>query len=246
MTGSVPPVAPVRGNRVWPGGQASPRTTVGSPLSPRKATAVLPDLRIDVPALEPDPVLLEQLSQLSRASVAPARPEPGALGRGRGDVVVVAGFSWLTGTLPGVASPFHREPAHHQPAPREDPVPTPDGGTRPGGHDGAAAGRVAGPEPGERPGHGQGRRSRTRTTASTSARPSPTRTTAPHRPAGPRTRNDTGRPPHRTTATTPARPSPTRTTATTPARPSPTRTTATTPARPSPTRTTAKARGTAT
>jgi hypothetical protein len=94
---------------------------------------VLPDLRIDPPQLEPDDVLLQQLSQLSRASVAQ---------RGQGQarsfvagvtVVVVAGFSWLTGTLPGVASPFDRPPAHHRPAPAQDPTPTltPDGATAP-------------------------------------------------------------------------------------------------------------------
>jgi hypothetical protein len=45
-------------------------------------------------------------------------------------VLVVAGFSWLTGTLPGVASPFQREPSHqptHQPVQEQDPVTPPDG-----------------------------------------------------------------------------------------------------------------------
>ena len=40
-------------------------------------------------------------------------------------VVVVAGVSWLTGTLPGVASPFDRQPAHH-PTHQQAP-PTPSG-----------------------------------------------------------------------------------------------------------------------
>jgi hypothetical protein len=82
---------------------------------------VLPDLRINAPCLEPDPVLLEQLSQLSRVST----PRGGHSRATRSltsaaTVLVVAGVSWLTGTLPGVASPFDRQPAHqptHQLAP---------------------------------------------------------------------------------------------------------------------------------
>jgi hypothetical protein len=84
---------------------------------------VLPDLRIDPPRLEPDPVLLEQLSQLSSASAA--RGATGHTARSllsAATVLVVAGLSWLTGTLPGVASPFDRHPTHqptHQQAPLE-------------------------------------------------------------------------------------------------------------------------------
>ena len=65
---------------------------------------MLPDLRINPPRLEPDPVLLEQLSQLSSASAA--RGATGHTARSLlsgATVVVVAGLSWLTGTLPGVA-----------------------------------------------------------------------------------------------------------------------------------------------
>jgi hypothetical protein len=73
---------------------------------------VLPDLRIEAPRLEPDPVLLEQLSQLSRASAARAKPGRAARSlMSAATVLVVAGVSWLTGTMPGVASPFSREPS---------------------------------------------------------------------------------------------------------------------------------------
>jgi hypothetical protein len=81
---------------------------------------VLPDLRINAPRLEPDPVLLEQLSQLSRASAPRATGPTSRSLTSAATVVIVAGVSWLTGTLPGVASPFDRQPAHqptHQQAP---------------------------------------------------------------------------------------------------------------------------------
>ncbi len=87
---------------------------------------MLPDLRINAPLLEPDPVLLEQLSQLSRVS-APATA-PGRASRSlmsAATVLVVAAVSWLTGTLPGVASPFDRQPAH-QPTHEHAPL-TPSG-----------------------------------------------------------------------------------------------------------------------
>ena len=81
---------------------------------------MLPDLRIDPPRLEPDPVLLEQLSQLSGASAPRATGPTSRSLMSAATVVIVAGVSWLTGTLPGVASPFDRQPAHqptHQQAP---------------------------------------------------------------------------------------------------------------------------------
>ncbi|MDX6372191.1 MAG: hypothetical protein QOD98_1179, partial [Nocardioidaceae bacterium] len=82
---------------------------------------MLPDLRINAPRLEPDPVLLEQLSQLSRASARSAGPGRAARSLlSAATVLVVAGVSWLTGTMPGIASPFDRQPAHqptHQHAP---------------------------------------------------------------------------------------------------------------------------------
>jgi len=79
---------------------------------------VLPELKVAIPELEPDPVLLEQLSQLSAASWAPqAGGGPVRSLVATGTVVVVGGLSWLTGTLPGVASPFHHDPApRHAPA----------------------------------------------------------------------------------------------------------------------------------
>jgi hypothetical protein len=87
---------------------------------------VLPDLRINAPRLEPDPVLLEQLSQLSSASAPRVATGPTARSLiSAATVVIVAGLSWLTGTLPGVASPFDREPAH-QPTHQEAPL-TPSG-----------------------------------------------------------------------------------------------------------------------
>jgi hypothetical protein len=63
-------------------------------------------------------VLLEQLSQLSRASTAPSVAANGPVRSlvAAITVAVVGGFAWLTGTLPGVASPFD-----HDPAPRQAP-----------------------------------------------------------------------------------------------------------------------------
>ena len=87
---------------------------------------MLPDLRISPPVLEPDRVLLEQLSQLSRASAPVAGP--GRASRSlmsAATVLVVASISWLTGTLPGIASPFDRQPAH-QPTQEHAPL-TPSG-----------------------------------------------------------------------------------------------------------------------
>jgi len=70
---------------------------------------------MDIPELEPDPVLLAQLSQLSAASAPPRGSGPVRSLVAAVTVAVVGGFSWLTGTLPGVASPFHHEPADHAP-----------------------------------------------------------------------------------------------------------------------------------
>jgi hypothetical protein len=87
---------------------------------------VLPDLRINAPRLEPDPVLLEQLSQLSSASAPRGATGPTARSlMSAATVVIVAGLSWVTGTLPGVASPFDRHPAH-QPTHEQAPL-TPSG-----------------------------------------------------------------------------------------------------------------------
>jgi hypothetical protein len=97
---------------------------------------VLPDLRIDAPHLEPDPVLLEQLSQLAKGSVRHGGPGTARGVLAAATVVVVTGLSWMTGTLPGVASPFHREPSQqpiHQPMPQQDPVTAPDSQSAPEG-----------------------------------------------------------------------------------------------------------------
>jgi hypothetical protein len=89
---------------------------------------VLQDLRIDVPQLEPDSVLLAQLSQLSAASVPHRRDGPVRALVAVVTVLVLSGFSWLTGALPGVASPFDgmrdQRPAP-QHAPRTTPAPDP-------------------------------------------------------------------------------------------------------------------------
>ena len=76
---------------------------------------MLPDLKVDIPELEPDQVLLEQLSQLSAESVASPVSGPARTFVAAVTVVVVGGFSWLTGTLPGVASPFHRDSVDRAP-----------------------------------------------------------------------------------------------------------------------------------
>ena len=81
------------------------------------------DLRVEAPELEPSPVLLAQLSQLSAHSVATAPAGGSRITRtlmAAASVTVLAGVSWLTGTMPGVASPFSRGPEHghaqHRPA----------------------------------------------------------------------------------------------------------------------------------
>jgi hypothetical protein len=84
---------------------------------------MLPDLKIDIPQLEPDSRLLAQLSELSAAST----PRGGGGGAVRvlmaaASVVLVAGVSWLTGTLPGANSPFRPEPVdspRHSQAPEK-------------------------------------------------------------------------------------------------------------------------------
>jgi hypothetical protein len=85
---------------------------------------VLQDLRIDVPQLEPDPVLLAQLSQLSAASAPHRREGPARAAVATISVLVLACFAWLTGAVPGVASPFNgvRDP---RPAPQHAPSATP-------------------------------------------------------------------------------------------------------------------------
>jgi len=82
-------------------------------------------LRIDVPELEPDPILLAQLSQLSAASVPHRREGPARALVACVTVVILACFAWLTGAVPGVASPFDgvREPRPAPNAPRTTPAP---------------------------------------------------------------------------------------------------------------------------
>jgi hypothetical protein len=96
---------------------------------------VLPDLKVDVPQLEPSPVLLEQLAQLSQLHAPPAAAGgPSSLRAlmAAATVTVVGGVSWLTGTLPGVASPFAKEPPH-RPASQHAPL-DPSPGAASAGH----------------------------------------------------------------------------------------------------------------
>lgn len=82
-------------------------------------------LRADVRAVDPDPVLLAQLVELSSRSVAPA-PRPGRSAGARlamvlGGVIAVGATSWAAGALPGTTSPFRPEQRiTHQPT---DPTP---------------------------------------------------------------------------------------------------------------------------
>ena len=107
---------------------------------------MLPDLKLDIPELEPDPVLLEQLSQLSAASVAPSVSGPARSFVAGATVVVVGGFSWLTGTLPGVASPFHRD---DHPAPRHAPAEPGQSDDTPGDESGDDSGEAPAVPPGQ-------------------------------------------------------------------------------------------------
>lgn len=71
----------------------------------------LPELRANVPALEPDAVLLGQLVELSAASTAAVTARPKlrpvrALTVGAAALGLVAATSWIAGALPGVPSPL--------------------------------------------------------------------------------------------------------------------------------------------
>lgn len=87
----------------------------------------LPQLRTTIPVLEPDPVLLGQLVELSAASSAAAARRtlrPGrALTTGAAALGLVAATSWIAGALPGVPSPIapHQVPA---PAPTSTATPS--------------------------------------------------------------------------------------------------------------------------
>lgn len=80
-----------------------------------------PELRADIPALEPDAVLLGQLVELSAASTAATaarralRPVR-ALATGVAALGLVGATTWIAGALPGVSSPI--TPGH---APRHAP-----------------------------------------------------------------------------------------------------------------------------
>jgi hypothetical protein len=97
-------------------------------------------LRADLRPVDPDPVLLAQLAQLSSRSAVPA-PRPGRSAGARwamvlGGVIAVGATSWAAGALPGTDSPFSPEervtqqptdPPSDEPAPPStDPPPSED------------------------------------------------------------------------------------------------------------------------
>lgn len=119
-------------------------TCHGDPLS-REMQMTRPDwietLRADVRPADPDPVLLTQLVQLSRGSVAPA-PRPGRsvgvrLAVALGGAIAVGATSWAAGALPGTDSPFRpEEQITHQPtgpSPGNVGTPQPDDSASPAG-----------------------------------------------------------------------------------------------------------------
>lgn len=77
----------------------------------------LPGLRASVPALEPDPVLLAQLTALSSASARPARRAGGRIAVVTVGAVAIGSVSWLAGAVPGTRSPL-------EPATRNSPAPS--------------------------------------------------------------------------------------------------------------------------
>lgn len=98
----------------------------------------LPELRATIPALEPDPVLLGQLVELSAASTAasarpPLRPVR-ALVAGAAALGLVGATSWIAGALPGVPSPLEPHPTP-APVPTSPATPSPTGDARVPGAD---------------------------------------------------------------------------------------------------------------
>ncbi|WP_435768856.1 hypothetical protein [Nocardioides sp. SYSU DS0651] len=83
------------------------------------------ELRSGLRTVDPDPVLLAQLVELSRGSASPA-PRPGRSVGARlaivlGGAIAVGATSWAAGALPGTDSPFRpEERITHQPT---DPTP---------------------------------------------------------------------------------------------------------------------------
>jgi len=91
-------------------------------------------LRADVRPVDPDPVLLAQLVELSSRSVAPAprlgRSAGARLAMVLGGVIAVGATSWAAGALPGTDSPFRpEESVTQQPT---DPTPSRSPGAPPG------------------------------------------------------------------------------------------------------------------
>jgi hypothetical protein len=93
----------------------------------------LPQLRVDVPTLEPDAALLARLVDIS--SSTPARTTSRASSAKvllvAASVALIAAVTWLVGALPGTSSPII--PAHHphQPAVIPTAPPSPHGAARP-------------------------------------------------------------------------------------------------------------------
>lgn len=105
-------------------------------------------LRADLRPVDPDPVLLAQLTQLSARSTAPA-PRPGRSVGARlamvlGGTIAVGATSWAAGALPGTESPFGPdERITHQPTdpkPRGTRAPSPDAPASPAGEPTSPAG----------------------------------------------------------------------------------------------------------
>lgn len=69
-------------------------------------------LRVDVPTREPDAVLLEQLHQLSTASVRGERRAYPKVLAAFASVAALAATTWLAGAVPGTTSPL--VPPHHR------------------------------------------------------------------------------------------------------------------------------------
>jgi len=105
------------------------------------------ELRSGLRTVDPDPVLLAQLVELSRGSVPPAS-RPGRSVGARlaivlGGAIAVGATSWAAGALPGTDSPFRpEERITHQPA---DPTPGDVGTSQPGDPESPAGERSSPP-----------------------------------------------------------------------------------------------------
>jgi len=85
-------------------------------------------LRAEVPTRDPDPVLLEQLTQLSAASARPERRAYPKVLAAAASVAALAATTWLAGAVPGTTSPL--APSHHHQEPSRTAPPSPTPSTR--------------------------------------------------------------------------------------------------------------------